>query len=191
MLKEVFTMRRILIMGLAGFAGWASPATAGLFSSTGPVIAIFAGELFLGEAKGNLDGSGTIRIQSSTKPDVTCRGQFTSSAELGGAGSLLCSDSATATIKFQRLSILRGYGTGSSSRGPMSFTYGLSANESKPYLKLPHGQRAQGARKRSGACGRKATGPGDTSGDGSHLHCTRGRAGRVSGNVALDQNVKN
>ena len=140
MLKEVFTMRRILIMGLAGFAGWASPAGAGFFSSTGPVIAIFAGELFLGEAEGNLDGSGTIRIQSSTKPDVTCRGQFTSSAELGGAGSLRCSDSATATIKFQRLNIFRGYGTGSSSRGPMSFTYGLSANESEPYLKLPTGK---------------------------------------------------
>lgn len=130
----------MLIMGLAVVAGWATPAGAGFFSSTGPVIAIFAGDLFLGEAEGNLDGSGTIRIQSSTKPGFTCRGQFTSSAELGGAGSLLCSDSATATIRFQRLSIFRGYGTGSSSRGPMSFTYGLSAIESKPYLKLPPGK---------------------------------------------------
>ena len=133
-------MRRILIMSLALVAGWATPAGAGFFSSTGPVIAIFAGTLFQGEAVGNLDGSGTIRIQSSTKPDVTCSGQFTSSAELGGAGSLKCSDSSTATIQFQRLSILRGYGTGSSSRGTMSFTYGLSAIESEPYLKLPPGK---------------------------------------------------
>ena len=116
-------------------------AGAGFFSSTGPVIAIFAGELFLGEAEGNLDGSGTIRIQSSIKPDVTCRGQLHfPSAELGGAGSLQCSDSATATIKFQRLNIFRGYGTGSSSRGQMSFTYGLSANESEPDPKLPPGK---------------------------------------------------
>ena len=133
-------MRRMLIMSFAWFAGWASPAGAGLFSSTGPVIAIFAGELFLGEAEGYLNGSGTISIQSSTKPGLTCRGQFTSSAELGGAGSMRCSDSATATIKFQRLSIFRGYGTGSSSRGPMSFTYGLSAIESEPYLTLPPGK---------------------------------------------------
>jgi len=133
-------MRRMLIMGLAGFAGWASPAGAGWFSSTGPVIAIFAGELFQGEAVGKLNGSGTIMIQSSTAPGVTCNGQFTSSVELGGAGSLKCSDSATATVKFQRLSILRGYGTGSSTRGPMSFTYGLSAIKSKPYLKLPPGK---------------------------------------------------
>src|SRR5450759_2643392 len=85
----------------AGLAGWASPAGAGLFSSTGPVIAIIAGELFLGEAEGNLDGSGTIKIQSRTKPDVTCIGQFTSSAKLGGVGTMRCSDGATATIQFQ------------------------------------------------------------------------------------------
>ena len=131
--------RIIFIISLAGFAGWANPAGAGFFSSTGPVIAIFAGELFLGEAEGNLDGSGTISIRSSTRPDVTCVGQFTSSAKLGGVGSLQCSDSATATIKFKRLSIFRGYGTGISSRGTMSFTYGISANDSKPYLKLPSG----------------------------------------------------
>ena len=133
-------MRRILIMSLALVAGWATPAGAGFFSSTGPVIAIFAGTLFQGEAVGNLDGSGTIKIQSSTKPDVTCLGKFTSSAELGGAGSLECSDNSTATIQFQRLSILRGFGTGSSSRGSMSFTYGLSAIDSEPYMKLPPGK---------------------------------------------------
>jgi hypothetical protein len=125
---------------LAVVAGWATPAGAGFFSSTGPVIAIFAGQLFQGEAVGNLDGSGTIKIQSNTKPNITCSGQFTSSAELGGAGSLNCSDSSTATIKFQRLSIFSGYGTGSSGRGPMSFTYGLNAIESAPYLMLPPGK---------------------------------------------------
>jgi hypothetical protein len=135
-----FTMRRLLIISLAVTVAWASPAEAGFFSSTGPVIAIIAGKLFQGEAEGNFDGSGTIMIQSNTKPDVTCSGQFTSSAELGGAGNLKCSDSSTSTIKFQRLSIFRGYGTGSSSKGQMSFTYGLSADESRPYLKMPPGK---------------------------------------------------
>lgn len=136
-------MRRILVaslMAFAGFAGWAGPAGAGLFSITEPVIAILAGDLFLGEAEGNLDGSGTTRIQSRAKPDVTCLGQFTYSAELGDAGNMRCSDGATATFQFQRLGLMRGYGTGSSSRGSMSFTYGLSANESEPYLKLPPGK---------------------------------------------------
>jgi hypothetical protein len=133
-------MRRLLVISIAVVVAWPSLAEAGFFSSTGPVIAIFAGKLFQGEAEGNLDGSGTIKIHSNTKPDVTCSGQFTSSAELGGAGSLQCSDGSNATIKFQRLSIFRGYGTGSSSKGSMSFTYGLNAVESKPYLKLPPGK---------------------------------------------------
>ncbi len=136
-------MRKIVILLMAmfaGLAGWGSPANAGVFSATGPVIAILADELFLGVAKGNLDGSGTIRIQSLTRPEVTCRGRFTSSAKLGGIGNLECSDNVTATIMFQRLSLRRGYGTGTLSRGAISFTYGLSANESEPYLKLPPGK---------------------------------------------------
>ena len=136
-------MRGLLVMGLAGFAGlagWATPTVAGFFSITGPVIAIVAGELFLGEAEGNLGGSGTIRIQARAKPEVTCQGQFTYSAELGDAGNMRCSDGDRATFQFQRLSLARGYGTGRSSRGSMSFTYGLSATESEPYLKLPPGK---------------------------------------------------
>ncbi len=135
-----FTMRSLLIISLAVVVAWTTYAGAGFLSSTGPVIAIFADKLFQGEAEGHLDGSGTIKIQSSTSPSVTCTGQFTSSAELGGAGNLQCSDSSTVTIQFQRLTIFRGYGTGSSSQGPMSFTYGLSAIESKPYLNLPQGK---------------------------------------------------
>ncbi len=137
-------MRRILVMGVAvfaGIAGWASPADAGLFSATGPVIAILGGNLFLGEAEGHLDGSGTIRIHSRVKPDVTCRGRFTSSAARGGLGQMHCSDGATATFHFQRLSVFRGYGGGSFSRGSMSFAYGLTAEEAGPYLKLPEGKK--------------------------------------------------
>ena len=136
-------MRRMLIMGFAAFAGlagWTSTAGAGFFSITGPVIVILAGDLFLGEGEGILDGSGTLRIRSRARPDVTCRGQFAHSNELGGAGNLRCSDGATATFQFRSLSFVRGYGAGSSSRGPMSFTYGLSANESEPYLLLPPGK---------------------------------------------------
>ena len=136
-------MRLTLVAGfmaVAGFAGWANPAGAGFLSATGPVIAILDGGLFVGEAVGHLDGSGTISIHSHSIPEVTCRGQFTSSAELGGTGNMQCSDGMTATIQFQRLSVFRGYGTGSTSRGPMSFTYGLHPNETEHYLKLPRGK---------------------------------------------------
>jgi hypothetical protein len=136
-------VKRILVAGLAcvGLAGSAAPAGAGLLSSTGAVIAIMAGELFTGIAEGHLDGAGTIAIHAQKNPGLTCSGQFTSSAELGGVGKLRCSDGSTATYKFQRLSIYRGHGTGRFSRGLMSFTYGITAEEAVPYLKLPKGKK--------------------------------------------------
>lgn len=136
-------MRKILITVLAasiGLAGSATPAVAGLFSATGAVIAILADELFVGEAEGHLSGAGTLAIRSQKNPDLTCAGQFTSSAALGGSGQMHCSDGTAATFNFQRLSVFRGYGAGSFSRGSMFFAYGLNAEEAEPYLKLPEGK---------------------------------------------------
>jgi hypothetical protein len=136
-------MRKILIMVLAaciGLAGSVKLAGAGPLSATGPIIAILADELFVGEAEGHLSGAGTLAIHSQKTPDVTCLGQFTSSALLGGSGQMYCSDGTTATFHFKRLSVFRGYGVGSLSRGSMSFAYGLTPEEAKPYLKLPKGK---------------------------------------------------
>ena len=122
-------------------AGWTNAAEADLFSAKGPVIAIVADDLFLGEAEGYLSGAGTLAVQSQKNSAVSCLGQFTSSAALGGTGQMRCSDGATATFHFQRLSAVRGHGAGSSTRGSMSFTYGLTALESESYLKLPAGKK--------------------------------------------------
>ena len=136
-MKPLLTGRRFAtsLAAFAGLAVWASSAGAGLFSTTGPVIAMLGGDLFLGEAEGRIGGSGTVRIQSRTSPEVTCRGHFSYNAESGGAGTMLCSDGASVTFRFLRLSITRGHGTGNSTRGPLAFTYGLSAAESEPYLR--------------------------------------------------------
>ena len=119
----------------------ALPAGAGLFSATGEVIALLADELFVGEAEGHLNGSGTLSIRSQKNPAIVCLGQFTSSAALGGSGQMQCSDGVTATFHFQRLDVFRGHGAGVTSRGAMSFVYGLSAEEAAPYLKLPQGKK--------------------------------------------------
>jgi len=137
-------VRKLLTTVLAaclGLAGSATPAGAGLFSATGMVIAILAGDLFVGEAEGHLSGAGTLAIRSQKEPNLTCLGQFTSSAALGGRGQMQCSDGATATFQFRRLTLFRGYGVGSFSRGSMSFAYGLTADEAAPYLKLPMGKK--------------------------------------------------
>jgi len=113
---------------------------AGIFSTRGPVITILSGELFTGEAIGNLDRTGTISIQSRATPALTCFGNFTFGAMLGNAGSMKCTDGTTANFQFEQLSLTRGHGAGVSTRGPLTFTYGLSAAESEPYLKLPAGK---------------------------------------------------
>jgi hypothetical protein len=137
-------MHRIWLAGIAaslGIAGSANLAAADLFSAKGPVIAILDDDLFLGEAEGRLSGAGTLAIQSQKDAALSCLGHFTSSAALGGSGQMRCSDGATATFHFQRLSMVRGYGAGDSSRGSISFTYGLTALESESYLKLPQGRK--------------------------------------------------
>ena len=129
------------LAAMIGLSGWTKLADADLFSAAGPVIAILAGELFVGVAEGHLSGAGTIVIHSQKTPELTCDGQFTSSAALGGAGEMHCSDGASATFSFQRLSVFSGHGVGKFSRGSMSFTYGLTVDESIAYLKLPAGKR--------------------------------------------------
>lgn len=139
-------MKKLRITGLAlciGTAAWTGHALAQLFSSTGPVIAILDGELLVGEATGHLGGWGTIAVRSVEKGGRTCTGEFSHSEGPGDAGQLRCSDGASAAFRFERLSLRRGYG-GSASGGTLSFTYGLSAEDSGPYLKLPAGKALSG-----------------------------------------------
>jgi hypothetical protein len=133
----------IIHTGLAvavGFAGWVGGVDAGLLSAKRPVIAILGAALYVGTAEGHLSGAGTLAIRSRVDPSVTCTGEFTSTAEAGGAGELRCSDGATAKFRFERLTVFSGHGAGSFGKGSMTFTYGLTADESKPYLKLLPGR---------------------------------------------------
>ena len=132
-----------VVLGL-GVAAWTSHAGAQLLSSTGPVIAIFDGSLLTGEATGYLGGWGTIALRSRSKPELTCVGEFSTKDGSGDVGELQCSDGARAAFRFHRLSARRGYGEGSSDASALSFTYGLSAQESGPYLKLPAGKELRG-----------------------------------------------
>ena len=130
-----------ILAGCLGLGSWAARADAGLLSATSRIIAVLAGDLFVGEAVGHLNGAGTLAIHSQKNPGLKCSGHFTSSAALGGWGQMQCSDGATATFSFKRLSIFRGYGVGNFSRGAMSFAYGLTAEEARPYLTLPEGKQ--------------------------------------------------
>jgi hypothetical protein len=135
-------MRKITaaLIACAGL-GFVPLANAQLFSATREVIVIAAGDLFVGEAEGHLNGGGTLAIHSQNDPAITCRGDFTSSAALGGSGQLRCSDGSVSTFKFTRLTAFTGHGNGTFGGGQMSFVYGLSATDAGPYLKLPEGKK--------------------------------------------------
>ena len=136
-------MRKLItlaVMAAMGSAGWISAANAEL-TATRKVIAIIGGDLYVGTAVGNLKGAGILNVRSQIDSSVTCKGEFTSSKELGGAGELRCSDGATSAFKFTRVDVFHGHGSGSFSRGTMSFTYGMTLAESLPYLALPAGKK--------------------------------------------------
>ena len=81
-------MRKLRIKYLAagvGLACWTTVASAGLFSASGPVIAIVADELFVGTATGHIDGTGTVVIRSQEHSDLKCAGEFASNGMLGGS----------------------------------------------------------------------------------------------------------
>jgi hypothetical protein len=139
-------MKKTLVAAIAciGLAGSAVPASAGLLSSTGAVIAIMGNDLFTGTAEGHLNGAGTLAVHSQKDPALTCKGEFTSSAELGGKGKLSCSDGSSSTFQFKRLNLYQGHGGGRFNKAAMSFAYGLTAEEAKPYLKLPKGKKIAG-----------------------------------------------
>jgi hypothetical protein len=138
----MFTKSLLAVLAACiGITGAAPVAAAGLFSATGAVIAIVADDVYVGEAEGHLDGSGTVTIHSQKDPALKCVGEFTSSAERGGSGQLNCSDGNTAEFQFKRLTVFRGYGVASFSRGEMKFAYGFTPEEAAPYLNLPQSKK--------------------------------------------------
>lgn len=111
----------------------------GIFTATTPVLATIKGDIFIGTTVGDISGAGKIEIESAINPDIKCIGEFryTSLYSMVGVGTLTCSDGNLATFNFNALDSLSGHGYGSSSRGPVTFTYGLTPKESAKYLQKP------------------------------------------------------
>jgi hypothetical protein len=131
----------VLLVGYCMTTGCtnASGARMGLFSGASPVLAILYGDLFIGEAVGYVNGTGTIDIQSAVYSEKRCVGEFRYTGMKTGIATVTCNDGARAKMQFNSLSMLSGYGFGVSDRGPASFTYGLTPEEASEYLRLPEG----------------------------------------------------
>lgn len=128
-----------LVVGCANQSG----AYMTLTTAHAPVYAMLQDDLFTGEAIGYLDRTGTIDIQSAIKPDVRCVGRFKYTGNKIGVAVVQCNDGQEAELLFNGLSMLSGYGYGKSSRGPVSFTFGLTPEEASQHLKLPANKRIE------------------------------------------------
>ena len=125
------------VVGCANESG----ARMGLTSATSPVLAILSDDLFTGEAVGYMDRTGTIDITSVVDPSLKCVGQFHYTGSNTGVATVRCNDGAIADLSFNALGMLSGYGYGRTSRGPASFTFGLTPEQASKYLTLPKGKR--------------------------------------------------
>lgn len=117
----------------------ASGARMGLFTARSPVAVTIKGDVFAGWAVGDITGRGTIEIQSHINPEISCVGEFRyiSTWTLTGLGTMSCNDGARANFNFKGLTNLKGYGYGTSNKGPVTFTYGMTPQEASKYLMKP------------------------------------------------------
>ena len=116
-----------------------SGARMGLFTAKSPVAVTIKGDVFAGWAVGDISGRGTIDIQSHINPEIKCVGEFRyiSTWTLSGTGTMTCNDGGKAVFNFKGLTNLIGYGYGSSNKGPVTFTYGMTPKEASKYLMKP------------------------------------------------------
>jgi hypothetical protein len=135
----ILTAIATLVSGCANSSG----ARMGLFTTTTPILAIVAGEIYTGESVSYIDGSGTIRLRASSHRERQCDGEFRSESQVVGVGSIHCTDGTQTLFQFRALSTLTGYGFGRAATGEVRFTYGLTPEQAQPYLNPPPGKKLQ------------------------------------------------
>ncbi len=103
---------------------------------TEPVIAEFGPDMIVyeGIATGHLDRTGAIKMKNDS--GGVCVASLRYTANWTGDGSMRCANGDSARIKFQGISSLSGYGTGTTSKGiRIKFVYGVEEEELHRYLK--------------------------------------------------------
>ena len=133
------TAMAMLLSGCANSSG----ARMGWLSTTSPILAIVAGEVYTGESTSYIDGTGTMRLKASLHRKRQCDGDFRFDSQMLGVGSMHCAEGTETLFQFRALSTLTGYGFGRSSKGEVRFTYGLTPEQAYPYLRLPPGKKLQ------------------------------------------------
>ena len=134
------TLACLLMLALTGCAK-INDAGMRLLSSSAPAVAVVNDTLLTGTALVFTDRTGTLKLESSLDPKMKCLGQMRYTATQTGMVSLKCSQGTEAHLTFTATHETRGYGTGTTGKGPASFTFGMEPGDAAAYLMLPAGKR--------------------------------------------------
>lgn len=130
---------------LGGLVGCAQINDAGLafVSSTLPAAAVVDDQLLQGEIRLFPDHSGTVTLRSSGESSLgtaaltSCMGRLRNTATTTGAIDLRCNGGVMANVSMTLLGDTRGYGYGTTTSGTASLVFGLSAADTRAYLRVP------------------------------------------------------
>jgi hypothetical protein len=132
-----------LILALVALSAMAQSHAAGfsLFAVREPLYAMVDGVLLAGEAVGYWDRTGTMTVRSTLDDTLQCTGTFQYTSAKAGVAKITCNDGSSADLAFNALGALSGWGQGLTSKGLVTFTFGMSPEAAAPYLNLPKGKR--------------------------------------------------
>lgn len=108
----------------------------GLFSGTGPVVALIDNDIFVGQRT-----DVKIHITSTSRAEVSCVGENLITGSVTGHANIRCTDGTVAEISFIHsfLGSLQGYGYAETPNGPVSYTYGMKVSEAVKHLRFAPG----------------------------------------------------
>lgn len=122
---------------LLGGCARLNDATMRALATPAPALAVVGERVLAGQALIYTDRSGTLELQATAEPGLSCMGTLRYTATSRGTVNLRCSDGLQAQFPFMALSEASGHGSG----GTASFTYGLEPGPARAWLVPPAGKR--------------------------------------------------
>ena len=138
----VIALTAALLASLVGCAQ-INDASLSFVSSTRPAAAVVDDQLLQGDIRLFPDHTGTVTLRANGEPSLgaaaltSCMGRLRNTATTTGAIDLRCNGGVMANVSMTLLGDTRGYGYGTTASGTASLVFGLSAADTRAYLRVP------------------------------------------------------
>lgn len=110
---------------------------ADVLAARAPAVGLYAERVLQGEVSFTSPRVGTMHLQTSQSPVLSCVGQIAYTGSATGVVHLSCNDGALLVVPFQALGPLRGVGRSQPGGKVMSLTYGMAPDMVASYLGVP------------------------------------------------------